>query len=189
MLNEGGWAFVTYRPDRLTDEVLQLLQTCLMTRIGEPIVLPVLAKCTQLPPADALAATRVGSVWLCGQKLVRLHTVGRRVLHIRHLHKYLDALLPKHKRFYFRTDTGYLGIEAASLFEFKEIIPSLPVESLEYHQSRGDFARWIRKALGDEALAVHLEKLSHREQLTGEALRRALLERVTDRYSELYRLQ
>jgi hypothetical protein len=151
----------------------------------DPTLLQTVARCVQLPPAEALATTRVGSVWLCGQQLVRLRTTGRRVLHIRHLYKYLDVPLPKQKRFYFRTDKGYLGTEAASLFEFKELLPRLPLASLEYHQTRGDFTRWIREALGDETLAAQLEKLAHREPINGEALRQALLERVTDRYIEL----
>jgi hypothetical protein len=185
MLEDGGWAFVTYRPDRLAAEVCEALQTCLITRMRDPTLLQTVARCVQLPPAEALATTRVGSVWLCGQQLVRLRTTGRRVLHIRHLYKYLDVPLPKQKRFYFRTDKGYLGTEAASLFEFKELLPRLPLASLEYHQTRGDFTRWIREALGDETLAAQLEKLAHREPINGEALRQALLERVTDRYIEL----
>jgi hydroxymethylpyrimidine pyrophosphatase-like HAD family hydrolase len=189
ILNEGGWAFVSYRPDHLAAEVRESLQACLITRVSEPTMVQALTNCTNLPPTEALASTRLGSVWLCGQQVVRLHTAGRRVLHIRHLYKYLDAPLPKHKRFYFRTDKGYLGMEAASLFEFKELIPKLPLASLTYHQTRGDFAKWIREALGDETLAAHLEKLAHREQLTAEALRQALLQRVAERYVELYRMQ
>jgi hydroxymethylpyrimidine pyrophosphatase-like HAD family hydrolase len=186
MLNEGGWAFVTYRPDLMATEVHESLQTCVITRIREPSVIQMLANHMPLPDKDALASIRVGWIWLCGQQLVRLRTVGRRVLHVRHLYKYLDAPLPKRKRFYFWTKKGYLGTEAANLFEFKELIPLLPIESLEYHQARGDFARWIRETLRDEILAAHLEKLAHREQLVGEALRQALFERVTERYLDLY---
>ncbi|HXF61919.1 MAG TPA: DUF5752 family protein [Caldilineaceae bacterium] len=105
--------------------------------------------------------------------------------HVRHLYKYLDTPLPKHKRFFFRTESGYLGVEAASLFEFRELLPTLPEASLAYHQRRGDFAKWARGALGDEILAAHLEKLAHRNEMAGETLRQALLQRVTDRYLEL----
>ena len=83
--------------------------------------------------------------------------------HVRHLYKYLDQPLPKHKRFHFRTESGYLGIEAASLFEFKELLPTLPAASIAYHQERNDFAKWARGALGDANLAAHLEKLARRK--------------------------
>lgn len=185
LLNEGGWAFVTYRPDQLAAEVRQSLQTCLITRLRDADMLTTPISAAPLPTAKELAATRVGSVWLCGDRLVRLRAAGRRVPHIRHFYKYLDTPLPRHKRFYFRTEADYLGIEAASLFEFKELLPTLPAATLDYHQARGDFAKWVRRALGDDILAGHIEKLAHRA-LTGEALRDALYDRVSERYADLY---
>lgn len=185
LLGEGGWSFVTYRPDLLAVGVRQSLQTCLITRLRNADVLETSIDLPPLPSSKELATTRVGSVWLCGERLVRLHAAGRRVPHIRHFYKYLDTPLPKHKRFYFRTESGYLGIEAASLFDFKELLPTLPAASLDYHQTRGDFAKWIRGALGDDLLAGHIEKLAHRN-LTGEVLRDALYDRVSERYADLY---
>ena len=76
--------------------------------------------------------------------MMRLLSNARRVPHIRHLYKYLDNPLPKHKRFFFRDERGYLGLEAASLFEFLQLLADLPSESLTYHQLRNDFAAWAR---------------------------------------------
>jgi hypothetical protein len=185
MLASGGMAFVTYRPDRMAADVRASLQHYLSTRLREPEVVQALTTMGKIPSAEQLAGTPVGYAWLCGEQLVRLHSAGRRVPHIRHLYKYLDIPLPRHKRFFFRTESGYLGVEAASLFEFKELLPTLPLASLAYHQSRGDFVKWARGALGDEVLAAHLDKLARRDEMAGEALRDALLQRVTDRYIEL----
>jgi hydroxymethylpyrimidine pyrophosphatase-like HAD family hydrolase len=189
LLGSGGCVFVSYRPDRLSGAVLAALDFCLLTRLSEPEAVKVLGQKHALPPAEALAATPQGTIWLCDQDSVRLRLAPRRLTHVRHLYKYLDVPLPKQKRFYFHTSEGSLGLEVASLFEFKEALASVPVESLVYHQERGDFAAWVTGALHDEVLTNHLQKLAHRENLTGEALRQALSRHVSARYEEIQSLR
>lgn len=185
MLPQGGWAFVSYRPDWLDPAVLTTIDRCLITRLSIPEALRALPCRLDDSAKAALAQTPQGYLWASDGHLVRLHLSTRRIPHIRHLYKYLDLPLPRAKRFYFRTEQGYLGCEAASLFEFKELLASLPSESLAYHQTRGDFAAWVHHTLGDEILAAHLDKLARRPQLKGEALRQALLQRVTAHYMEI----
>jgi hydroxymethylpyrimidine pyrophosphatase-like HAD family hydrolase len=185
MLADGGWAFVSYRPDRLVSQVLAGLDHCIFTRLSEAEAIQALRETTKCTLEVPLANTPRGYAWLCGQQVVRLRPNARRVPHIRHLYKYLDIPMPKHKRFYFRDERGFLNVEAASLFEFLQCLRTLPTESLVYHQERGDFARWVEKALGDGILADHLRKLVQRP-LAGEALRQALLQRVATHYEELH---
>jgi hypothetical protein len=188
MLAGGGWAFVSYRPDRLASRVLAGLDQCIATRLSEREAARALRQTSNCSLEVSLADIPRGYAWLCGQRVVRLRPNARRVPHIRHLYKYLDSPLPKHKRFHFRDDRGFLSVEAASLFEFLQCLRNLPNESLAYHQTRGDFARWVEKALGDGILADHLRKLAQRP-LEGEALREALLQRVATHYEELHALR
>jgi hydroxymethylpyrimidine pyrophosphatase-like HAD family hydrolase len=188
MLADGGWAFVSYRPDRLAQPVLAALTQYLITRLSEPEAMQVVGQALGFHPPELLAEIAPGYVRLGDQCLVRLCPNSRRVPHIRHLYKYLDTPLPAHKRFAFRTEQGYLNIEAASLFEFLQCLPTLPIACLTYHDARGDFAAWAEGALGDGELAAHLRKLSHRS-LPGEMLRAALLQRVATRYRELQALR
>ncbi len=189
MLAGGGWTFVSYRPDRMDLSILAALHHCFIARLREPESIQELRRILEIPSSEELANTAVGNIWLCGRRLIRLRPAGRRVPHMRHLYKYLDIPLPRHKRFYFHTKEGFLGKDAASLFEFKEILLVLPVESLAYHLERGDFAAWARKTLDDEILAGHFDKLAHRPELKGEELRQALLERVSARYAEIYAMR
>ena len=184
MLTRGGWAFVSYSPARLGEPILSALNHCLLTRLSDTDSIRVLHHQFQLP-ADIPADVPRQHVWVCGHGLVRLLPNTRRVPHIRHLYKYLDNPLPKHKRFYFRDEHGYLGLEAASLFEYLQLLSDLPVESLTYHDARGDFSAWAEGALGDAELAAHMRKLAHR-QLKGETLRMMLLQCVNDRYAALH---
>jgi hydroxymethylpyrimidine pyrophosphatase-like HAD family hydrolase len=185
MLADGGWTFISYRPDRLAAQVLAALDHCIVTRLSQPEAMQAVRQILGCVPAVSLADTPRGHAWLCGQRVVHLRPNARRVPHIRHLYKYLDTPLPKHKRFYFRDKQGFLGLEAASLFEFLQCLRNLPMESLAYHQVRGDFAAWADGVLGDRVLADHLRKLGQRS-LEGERLRQALLQRVADHYEELH---
>ncbi len=184
MLDSGGWAFISYRPDQLATSILTTLDRCIVTHLSDPEAVEVVRQRFNAFGAY-WADAPAGHIWLGDQNLVYLRPNAPRVPHIRHLHKYLDAPLPNYKRFRFRDEHGLLSLEAASLFEFMQLIPALPISSLAYHQARGDFAAWVESALGDEELAVHLRKLANRP-LENEALRGALLRRVASQYSKLH---
>jgi len=77
--------------------------------------------------------------------------------------------------FYFYEDIGKPTFEAAfNLEEFWEKVRKVPVASLEFHQKRGDFARWIRDVFKETQLAERIEKVHN----TGENLRSELLNAV-----------
>jgi len=130
----------------------------------------------------------MGSALLCGGEIVRMRPAIRRVPHVRHLYKYLDVPLPPGKRFSFRTEKGHLGIEAASLYEMSRLIPTIPLESLEYHDRREDFVKWADWTLGDGGLAARLRKVANR-YYQGEELRVALNQVVSTHYEELRQLK
>ena len=74
--------------------------------------------------------------------------------------------------FYFYEDIGKPLFEAAfNLEDLWEKIRKVPVASLEFHQKRGDFARWIRDVFKEIQLAERIEKIYN----TGEDIRRELL--------------
>ncbi|TAJ35160.1 MAG: HAD-IIB family hydrolase [Nitrospirae bacterium] len=189
-LEVGGWALVSYRPDRMDRRVLQAMHHCLLTRTTEPeATRAVLDHCEACHKGEiGIGEIPTGSALLCGGPVVRLRPAIRRVPHVRHLYKYLDVPLPPDKRFWFRDEQAGIGREAASLYEFLQLIPVLPIQSLEYHDRRQDFSHWAEKVLGDEGLAMRLRKLSNR-LLKGEEFREALRQTVAAHYEELNALR
>ena len=74
--------------------------------------------------------------------------------------------------FYFYEAFNKPVFEAAfNLEELKKKIQKVPTVSLEFHQNRGDFARWIREVFKETQLADTITKMDS----TGEALRLELL--------------
>ena len=74
--------------------------------------------------------------------------------------------------FYFYEEFNKPLFEAAfNLDDLKKKLEKVPVVSLEFHQNRGDLARWIREVFKDTKLAERIANMSS----TGEALRLELL--------------
>jgi len=74
--------------------------------------------------------------------------------------------------FYFYEAFNKPLFEAAfNLEDLRKKIEKVPVASLEFHQNRGDFARWIRDVFKETQLAERIAKTTS----TGEDLRLALL--------------
>jgi len=181
---------VSYRPNRLSGSVLVSLHHLLLTRITDNAIGDFLRthRTTCNLEGTSLDQTPMGSALLCGGEVVRMRPAIRRVPHVRHLYKYLDIPLPPGKRFVFRTEKSLVGIEAASLYELCRLIPTLPLESLEYHDRQDDFVKWAESTLGDAGLASRLRKVANRHY-QGEALREALNQTVSSHYEEIRRLQ
>jgi len=72
-------------------------------------------------------------------------------------------------------------VSANSLTDLLTKIRSVPVESVGFHTSRGDFENWIRM-LGDETLAQQMAKLGTESR---EALRKHSIQVLEARHKEL----
>jgi hypothetical protein len=188
LMESGGCTVVSYRPDRLAQPVLNNLDHCFLTHTSEPDVVETLVHRRDVVSAETLTDIPHSHVLYDGHQLIKLRPNARRVRHIRHLYKYLDMPLPRHKRFRFHDENGPLNVEAASLFEFKDLLRTLPIDTLVYHQRRGDFALWIRNALDDDELSTHFDQLGH-ASANLDNLRDILWRITAQRYEELNALR
>ena len=196
----GGFVAVSYRPSLLPARLLEGLDHWLLTWLGQPEEMrpfvatletfpqgeDVLAALPTLPRGQAYLVWQVAEGWESPDGRIDRFQVGSRATpHIRHLQKYLHAPLPAHKQFYFHAGEGRsVGETAANLWEFREALREVPLESLLFHLERDDFGRWLRGTLREDKLAAQIQKLGHRD-LAGELLREALLRVVTDYFVEL----
>lgn len=196
----GGLAAISYQPSWIAPELLQTLNLWLLLRLSDAADFDVLSQTSKLLQdgdfnASHLTRLPLGQAYLCCRtspnngeltpELINVRPTRRIVPHVRHLHKYLKAPLPASKRFYFRdADHSSPSRTAASLWEFREALQLVPLESLRYHLKRGDFERWLIGVLHESELARRIRKLARRP-LEGEGLRAALKTTVAHRYEEL----
>jgi len=88
------------------------------------------------------------------------------------------------KAFYFyRSMGGPTGVAARSLPEFQVILRDIDNASLEFHNERGDFEKWV-KMLGDDILAAQLAGLREKKPREGQ-LRERLVNTVGIRLNQL----
>ncbi len=80
-------------------------------------------------------------------------------------------------------DGHYSGETALSLCSFLRDMGSVDVESIKFHFDRGDFQKWLRTTVGDEELALKIDKLD--KNISEEILREKLTNIVQKRISEL----
>lgn len=199
----GGIGLISYTPSQLAPEVMALIDHWVLMRMGKEeelaLIKPYIQKNCVDADLDRVLHLTVGSAFICLSDTIQADVPRPTVVycddgqgvvsHVRHLHKYLRAPLPKARRFYFRIfGEDYDGPRAAaSLWEFSTAIPELPVTTLQYHIDRKDFQKWLTTVLHDQELARQIGKISRRN-LTGETLQGALAETVSRHFHTLERL-
>jgi hypothetical protein len=90
----------------------------------------------------------------CGCETARpFMPAARKLPHVRHWHKYLQARLPPHRSFVFRDQGGPIGLVAANVPEFGAVLAHASSDVLKHHAHHGDFSRWLGDLGHDPALA------------------------------------
>jgi len=97
----------------------------------------------------------------------------------------ITSSVPVEKGFHFYTDIRKpIGMFATSIFEFADQLKNVDIKSLEFHNQRSDFAKWLREVIRDDWLATEFEKLQT-VKLSGEKLRARAVEVTDKRCKEL----
>ncbi len=201
-MDEGGMGLITYQPSQLSPVVLRKMDHWMITKMKDPDEVELLKDLMNghlnLVDYQKIESLVGGQAFICVDDMKNRDTkcsgiieygkVQRTVPHVRHLHKYLRAPLPESKRFYFHLNGSTQGINAAaSLWEFCEVIPRLPVETIQHHIENKDFEYWLGDTINDKELARRVRKLKRRK-IRGEMLRQELTALVKERFAELEHL-
>jgi hypothetical protein len=72
---------------------------------------------------------------------------------VRHKRNYSAGDLGADKSFYFRGPDGKLNLRAQNLTMFLQLADGVDDETWNFHLAHGDYSRWFRAAIQDEALA------------------------------------
>jgi len=97
------------------------------------------------------------------------------------------ALVTANEPFLFykrKGESNYIGVMTWSLKGFAKALQTIGIESIEFHNRKGDFEKWARISLRDSALAEQLRK-ARLSMLQGEGLRRLLVKVAKERLKDL----
>jgi HAD superfamily hydrolase (TIGR01484 family) len=104
-----------------------------------------------VPPGEALVWSRGDAR---GARRIRL--APSRLERQRHARKYAAGELGPDKSFYFRGPQGRLNLRAQNLQLFLQMGDGVGTETWLHHLRAGDYSRWVREAIKDEALAAEI---------------------------------
>jgi hypothetical protein len=102
---------------------------------------------------------------------------------LRHAHKYAAGELGPDISFYFRGPAQRLNLRAQNLLIFLQLAEGLDDETWLYHLRRGDYSRWFRGAIKDEALADEAATVEVQAELPPRESRAALRRAIERRYA------
>ncbi|MBV8578585.1 MAG: HAD hydrolase family protein, partial [Acetobacteraceae bacterium] len=157
-----GFLFVTVHPDRLSDRALACVDRMLV--IGKDPETAASAFCRprglRCPPERIdLEQGQVLTLSVEDDQPRVMRVLPGTGSRRRHLRKYAEGQLGEDRSFYFRGPDGRLNLRAHNLMMFVQIAEGVDEDTWEFHRRRGDFARWIDKAIKDTALAQEIAEI------------------------------
>jgi hypothetical protein len=168
-LGDRGFCIVTYRPRWLRSTVATAIDVWMFARTTDKNELACLqASLSAHPDAQTISETlphlRRGEFLLVdrdpasGSRATTFIAAPRQTVHVRHVSKYVDSMVPPGREFLFRSSDGRVLASANSLQSFRAVVRTVPDDVLTHHSRRGDFARWVGDVFRDRELARQIGK-------------------------------
>ena len=158
--------FITVHPEQIAAPALAAVNIVLAVGADPDKTIAHFCQAAQLtpPPRSAIGSPREGTsvfLWARGKDTApyRVTVVPTRAEHQRHLRKYAEGELPPERSFYFRGPEGKLNLRAQNLMLFNQMAAGVDDATWLHHLKQGDYSKWFRAGLHDEALAAEAEKI------------------------------
>ncbi len=182
-----GLLFVTVHPNKVAESALQTIDTVVAVGQAWGETMRSFADAASLaPPPTDEGDLETGQVALWdvhgGEPPFVFRAAPPRSERKRHVRKYAAGELRPDKSFYFRGPEGKLNLRAQNLQLFLQLAEGVDDETWMHHLRAGDYSRWMREAIRDEALA---DEVSEVERSGGDPAetRQRVQKVVEDRYT------
>ncbi|MGA1874779.1 MAG: HAD hydrolase family protein [bacterium] len=183
-----GMMFITVHPDRVSPEVLSLVDVIIA--IGDNPDQTIHTFCRMIdqnlphvPSINLKTGEAIGWWRRTGEAPFWFRSIPPKTDLHRHIRKYLEGELGEDKSFYFRGPEGKLKLRAQNFKLFIQISEGIDDETWMYHLRRHDYSRWFRELIGDEELADEAEGIENRPDITPQESRFLMKEAIEKRYT------
>jgi hypothetical protein len=103
--------------------------------------------------------------------------------HKRHKRKYAQGELEEARVFYFRGPGDRLNLRAQNMTAFVQIAKGVDDDTWLLHLRRGDYSRWLREAIKDNALAEEATTVEQDQSLSPAESRSRIAQAIAERYT------
>jgi hydroxymethylpyrimidine pyrophosphatase-like HAD family hydrolase len=182
-----GLLLITVHPDQVAEAVLNSVDVVIALGDSPHATLKAFLQAAG-HPVPSLPKERIESgsalVWKRGLKSpFPMRLAPSKADRRRHRRKYAEGELPPHRSFYFRGPTGQFHLRAQNLMLFMQIADGLDDATWNFHLRRGDYTRWFRTAIKNDALANEAAALESRDDLTPAETRRSIRAAIERHYT------
>jgi hypothetical protein len=177
---------VTVHPESIAPELLAAVAVVVAVGPTPEDTLRRFAETAAVDPPPPFAAEEGKAVLWCrtsAEPPIPFAVRASRVERLRHVRKYAAGDLGPDKSFYFRGADGRLNLRAQNLQTFVQIADGVDDDTWRHHLARGDYSRWIREAIKDDALADEVAAVEHERSRDAAATRARIRSAIEQRYT------
>lgn len=181
----SSFLMITVHPEMLSADVLKRVTAMVAVGKDADQTIGALAKAIgrDVPTAEPERGES-GEVLLwsidSNEPAIRVKTNPSKTERRRHRRKYAEGELAPDRSFYFKGADGKLNLRAQNLILFMQTADGVDDVTWQYHLSNGDYARWFRDGIKDEALAAEAERVASLSSATA-AESRSLIRTAIER--------
>lgn len=182
-----GILLITVEPDRIAPAMARAAGTLIAVGEDPERTLRAFGRATgRAPPAAPPTRIAPGEalLWREGEPVVTLCGTPPKAERLRHVRKYAVGELGPDKSFYFRGPAGKLRLRAQNLTLFLQLADGVDDATWNHHLQRGDYSRWLREAVKDEALADEVAAVERAANLAPRDSRALIRDKIAARYTE-----
>ena len=182
-----GLLFVTVHPNKVAPPALQTVDTVVAIGQAWGDTLCSFAEAAGLaepPVTEGDLETGQAALWHVhgGEPPLVFRADPPKSERKRHVRKYAAGELRPDKSFYFRGPEGKLNLRAQNLQVFLQLADGVDDETWVHHLGQGDYSRWMRDAIRDDALADEVQRVERSDE-GPEETRKQIRALVEDRYT------
>jgi hydroxymethylpyrimidine pyrophosphatase-like HAD family hydrolase len=183
-----GFIYVTAHPESVAPAVLSSADVALAMGAETGATLGKVATAAGVA-APAVDGVRIEAgealMWVRSRREApfRIRVAPSEVESRRERRKRVAGELPPDRSFYFRGPDGKLNLRAQNLALFLQIAEGVDERTWLHHLGQGDYSRWLRESMNDDALAARVAEVERAHNLASQETRARVRAAIEERYA------